>query len=68
MWVEGESHQGAKLTLPHPRLGERDYVIVPMEDLMHDPVRFLTHGGVTVLPREQRVGAVTSDLGPIVWE
>ena len=68
MWVEGESHQGAKLTLPHPRLGERDYVIVPMEDLMHDPTRFLTHGGVTVLPREQRVGAVTSDLGPIVWE
>ena len=68
MWVEGETHQGAKLTLPHPRLGERDYVIVPMEDLMHDPVRFLTHGGVAVLPREQRVGAVTSDLGPIVWE
>lgn len=68
MWVEGESHQGAKLTLPHPRLGERDYVIVPMEDLMHDPTRFLTHGGVAVLPREQRVGAVTSDLGPIVWE
>ena len=23
---------------------------------------------VAVLPREQRVGAVTSDLGPIVWE
>ena len=68
MWVEGESHQGAKLTLPHPRLGERDYVIVPMEDLMHDPTRFLTHGGVTVLPREQRVGAVTSDLGPVAWE
>ena len=68
VWVEGETHQGAKLTLPHRRLGERDYVIVPMEDLMHDPTRFLTHGGVAVLPREQRVGAVTSDLGPIVWE
>ncbi len=67
-WLEGEQHAGDKLTLPHPRLGERDYVIVPMEDLMHDPVRFLSHGGVKVLPREERVGHVTSDLGEIVWE
>ena len=66
-WVEGETHQGRKLTLPHPRLGERDYVIVPMEDLMHNPTRFLEHGGVEVLPREDRVGAVTSDLGEISW-
>lgn len=68
MWVEGERHAGSRLTLPHPRLGERDYVIVPMEDLMHDPVRFLTHGGVEVLPREQRVGLVTADLGEVAWE
>lgn len=67
VWVEGEAHQGAKLTLPHPRLGERDYVIVPMEDLMHNPTRFLEHGGVHVLPREERVGAVTADLGEIAW-
>lgn len=68
MWVEGEQHAGAKLTLPHPRLGERDYVIVPMEDLMHDPVRFLTHAGVRVLPVEERVGHVTAELGEIEWE
>ena len=68
MWVEGERHAGSRLTLPHPRLGERDYVIVPMEDLMHDPVRFLTHGGVEVLPCEQRVGLVTADLGEVAWE
>lgn len=68
MWVEGERHAGSRLILPHPRLGERDYVIVPMEDLMHDPVRFLTHGGVEVLPREQRVGLVTADLGEVAWE
>ena len=67
MWVEGETHQGPRLTLPHRRLGERDYVIVPMEDLMHDPVRFLEHGGVTVLEREQRVGHVTADLGEVAW-
>ena len=68
IWVEGERHAGRRLCLPHPRVGERDYVIVPMEDLMHDPVRFLTHGGVEVLPREQRVGLVTADLGEVAWE
>ena len=68
VWVEGERHAGARLALPHPRLGERDYVIVPMEDLMHDPERFLAHAGVSVLPREERVGQVTADLGEIAWE
>lgn len=67
-WYEGETHAGRKLTLPHPRLGERDYVIVPMEDLMHDPVRFLSHSGVSVLDPEDRVGQVTADLGEVAWE
>ena len=68
LWMEGETHAGRKLTLPHPRLGERDFVIVPMEDLMHDPVRFLEHAGISVLPREQRVGLVRADLGELAWE
>ena len=68
MWVEDEIHSGRKLTLPHPRLGERDFVLVPMEDLMHDPVRFFTHEGVQVLPRERRVGQVIGELGVIEWE
>ena len=68
LWMEGEVHAGRKLALPHPRLGERDFVIVPMEDLMHDPVRFLEHAGVHVLPREERVGLVRADLGELTWE
>lgn len=68
MWVEGEAHAGRRLTLPHPRIGERDYVIVPMEDLMHAPERFLAHAGVEVAPRDERVGHVTSDLGEVAWE
>ncbi len=67
-WVEGESHAGPLLTLPHPHLGERDYVLVPMEDLMSDPVRFLAHAGVEVAPVEERVGHVLADLGPIEWQ
>ena len=68
VWIEDEQHAGPKLTLPHPRLGERDFVLVPMEDLMHDPVRFLAHGGVEVYPPEDRVGHVTSELGVLDWE
>ena len=68
LWMESESHAGRKLALPHPRLGERDFVIVPMEDLMHDPERFLAHAGISVLPREQRVGLVRADLGELAWE
>jgi len=67
-WVEGEEHYGARLRLPHPHLGERDYVLVPMEDLMHDPVRFLAHAGVPVLPVEERVGHVVAELGVLEWE
>ena len=67
-WYEGETHAGNKLTLPHKGLGERDYVLVPMEDLLHDPVRFLAHSGVEVLPPEERVGHVRRELGRILWE
>ena len=69
-WVEGERHSGKKLTLPHARMGERDYVVLPMEDLMHDPVRFFEYANapVKVLPREQRVGLVMSDLGELEWK
>ncbi len=67
-WYEEEEHQGRKLRLPHPGLGERDFVLVPMEDLMPDPVRFLSHSGVHVLEVEDRIGQVVADLGPIVWE
>ncbi len=67
-WIEGEEHHGPRLELPHPRLGERDFVLVPMEDLMPDPVRFLTHAGVDVKPVEERVGRVMADLGTLEWE
>ena len=49
-------------------MGERDFVLVPMEDLMHDPVRFLTHSGVEVLYPEDRVGHVIAELGVLDWE
>lgn len=65
LWMEGEVHGGDKLRLPHPKLGERDFVLVPLEDLMHDPARFFRYEGVDVKEPEQRVGHVTTELGSL---
>ncbi len=65
LWMEGEVHGGNKLRLPHPKLGERDFVLVPLEDLMHDPARFFRYEGVNVVEPEQRVGHVVGELGTL---
>ena len=65
LWMEGEIHGGDKLRLPHPKLGERDFVLVPLEDLVHDPARFFRYEGVDVKEPEERVGHVTQELGTL---
>lgn len=65
IWMDGEVHGGDKLRLPHPRLGERDFVLVPLEDLMHDPARFLRFEGVDVKEPEDRYGRVFGELGTL---
>ena len=68
LWMEGEYHAGNKLQLPHPRIGERDFVIIPMQDLVHDAERFFQHEGINVLASEYRYGRIIEDLGPIAWQ
>ncbi|WP_102372934.1 dihydropteroate synthase [Enorma phocaeensis] len=63
LWMDGETHGGNKLQLPHPKLGERDFVLVPLEDLMHDPARFFRYEGVPVVEPEERIGHVVGELG-----
>ena len=65
LWMEGEIHGGDKLRLPHPKLGERDFVLVPLEDLMHDPARFFRYEGVDVKEPEDRVGHIVGELGSL---
>ena len=63
LWMDGENHGGKKLRLPHPLIGERDFVLVPLEDLMHDPARFFRYNGVEVKEPEDRVGHIVGELG-----
>ena len=65
LWMDGEVHGGDKLRLPHPKLGERDFVLVPLEDLMHDPARFFRYEGVDVKEPEDRVGHIVGELGSL---
>ncbi len=63
IWMDNETHGGDKLRLPHPGLGERDFVLVPLEDLMHNPARFFRYEGIDVKEPEDRVGHVVAELG-----
>lgn len=65
LWMDNEIHGGEKLRLPHPSLGERDFVLVPLEDLMHNPARFFRYEGVDVKEPEDRVGHVVAELGTL---
>lgn len=68
IWMQGERATGQSLTLPHPRFHERAFVIEPLYDLMHDPVRFFAHEGIALAPAEARVGTIRTDLGACTWE
>lgn len=68
LYVDDETFTSKHLNLPHPGIGERDFVIIPMEDLMSNPERFLTYAGIDIRPREERIGIVRQDLGAIDWE
>ena len=36
LWVEGETVDEPDLTVPHPRMSERGFVMVPLGDLAPD--------------------------------
>ncbi len=42
---EGELRAGPELELPHPRMGERDFVLAPLQDLLEHSPRFQKAAG-----------------------
>lgn len=70
--VEGETHAAAALTVPHPRLAERAFVVVPLADV--DPDLVLPGDGRSVralaaaLAARGGTAGVVRVAGPGWWE
>ena len=38
LWIEGETHDEPDLVVPHPRIWERGFVLIPLAELAPDLV------------------------------
>ncbi len=64
LWYEGITIASPTLTLPHPRLMERAFVVVPLAEIAPQ----LSIGGRTVGEQAIQLGdAAIKNLGPLLW-
>jgi 2-amino-4-hydroxy-6-hydroxymethyldihydropteridine diphosphokinase len=54
LWIEGLAFESAKLTVPHPRLKERAFALVPMLELLPDARDPRTHEPYSAPPGDVR--------------
>lgn len=57
-----EEWETPEMTIPHPRMAERDFVITPLLEIAPDAT---WPDGSPVTAEDVRVGKVTQDLGPV---
>lgn len=53
LWYEGESREGEKLTLPHPHIAEREFILVLLVEL---------YGNQIIAPFEKSFQEMLSDI------
>lgn len=53
LWYEGERREGEKLTLPHPHIAERDFILVLLEEM---------YGNQVIEPFEKSFHEMLSDI------
>ncbi len=61
LWIDGERHDDATLTVPHPRMHEREFVTAPLAEVAPDLV---PPGGGPTGQGVRRVGALGSTGAP----
>ena len=62
LWVDGEEVDEPDLVVPHPRMFERAFVLVPLRDVASDLVPDSSSDGLGVIPDDQ--GEITP-VGPL---
>ncbi len=62
LWVENVVCQSPTLTLPHPGMGKRHFVLRPLVDVMGPPCHFLNDIHVELAPKEERIGPILRKL------
>lgn len=62
LWMEGYDQQTPTLTLPHPGMGMRHFVLRPLAEVIGPPCHFLQEIGIELAPKEKRIGPVIKKL------
>lgn len=62
LWVEGQVQQTPTLTLPHPGIGMRHFVLRPLAEVIGPPCHFLKDIGIELAPKDERIGPIIKKL------